>query len=85
MEGGKSSDSRLHDSLCPLLKQVAGDATGTHLGVGTYVQAYQCDGLSCHSKFNEYVVPEGWLLTAGRGDAQCTEKYESPRPTQPSP
>ena len=70
----------------PLLKQIAGDGTGTHWGGGRRLRfrLIQCDGLSCHSKSKDYMVPEGWLLTAGR-DAQCAVKYESPRPTQPSP
>ena len=44
-----------------LLKQVRGHGTG-HTELGLRFRLIQCDGLSCHSRSNEYVVPEGWLL-----------------------
>ena len=33
-----------------------------HTEQGLGFRLIQCEGLSCHSRYKEDVVPEGWLL-----------------------
>ena len=61
--GLKSSDPRLPQGS--LLASVTADSGGMGLGhteQGLGFRLIQCEGLSCHSRSKEDVVPEGWLL-----------------------